>query len=153
MNAEKISCKDMESLMMALMDGELDDAKKTLVIAHLQKCSKCSLEYDELKKVKEIASEMKLKKLPEFYWDEYWKHIYNRIERGLSWLFISIGLIIVLGFSAWYLINSLIADQKMPPLLKGGIYVLLLGFIILIISILREKMLVRKVDKYREIER
>ena len=96
---------------------------------------------------------MKLKKLPEFYWDEYWKHIYNRIERGLSWLFIAIGLIIVLGFSGWHLINSLIDDQKMPPLLKGGVYILLLGFIILVISILREKMLVRKVDKYREIER
>ena len=96
---------------------------------------------------------MKFKKLPEFYWDDYWKHIYNRIERGLSWLLLSLGAIIILCFAVWQFLEKLTANQDIHPLLKGGIFIFLIGIIILLISILREKMMVRRVDKYREIER
>ena len=96
---------------------------------------------------------MKFKKLPEFYWDDYWNHIYNRIERGLSWIFISVGTIIILCFAVWEFLDKLIAQNNVHPLLKIGIFIFIIGLIILIISILREKIMVRRVDKYREIKR
>jgi len=68
-------------------------------------------------------------------------------------LFISLGAIIILCFSGWELLNALIADEKVHPLLKSGIFILMVGAVILAISILREKIMVRHVDKYREIER
>ena len=93
------------------------------------------------------------KKLPEFYWDEYWQHVYNRIERGISWIIISIGTIIVLAFLVWNALSNLISDQSINPVLKGGILLLILGLLILLVSVLREKLMVKKVDKYREVER
>ena len=96
---------------------------------------------------------MKLKKLPEFYWDEYWNHIYNRLERGISWLLISVGTIIILGFALWHMLGELIADTLINPFLKGGIFILLIGVLILAVSIIREKIMIRKVDKYREVQR
>lgn len=153
MKTQKITCDEMSLNVMALLDGELDDNKKSQVTAHLESCETCSNDYASLKKVKEVTDKMTFKKLPEFYWDDYWKHIYNRIERGLSWLFLSIGAIIILCFAGWEFLNTVIIDEQIHPFLKVGIFILMIGLIILVISILREKIMVRKVDKYKEVER
>ena len=153
MNKMKITCEEMSLKVMALLDDELDDTQISEVKDHLSSCKKCSEEYASLKKVKEVTDKMKFKKLPEFYWDDYWKHIYNRIERGLSWLLLSIGAIIVLSFAGWEFLDRLIEDSNMHPILKGGIFILTIGLMILVVSIVREKLMVRRVDKYREVER
>ena len=147
------SCKNIQIKIMALLDGELDSTELIEIRKHLDICERCSADYASLKKVKEVMGDMNFKKLPEFYWDDYWTHVYNRIERGISWLFISLGAIIILCFSGWELLNALIADQNFHPLLKCGIFILMVGAVILVISILREKIMVRRVDKYQEIER
>jgi len=153
MNKTSISCEEMSLNIMALLDEELNEDKIGDVKKHLETCEKCSIDYASIKKVKEVTAKMKFKKLPEFYWDDYWKHIYNRLERGLSWLFLSLGAIIILCFAGWEILDKLIVNQEVHPILKWGIFIFLIGIIILIISILREKLMVRRVDKYREIER
>ena len=153
MKRSDIACKEMSLNIMALLDEELDDDKIGEVKNHLETCEQCSEDYASIKRVKEVTDAMKFKKLPEYYWDDYWKHIYNRIERGLSWLLLSLGTIIILCFAGWTFIENLTANQDVHPLLKGGIFIFLVGIIILLISILHEKMMVRRVDKYREVER
>jgi predicted anti-sigma-YlaC factor YlaD len=153
MMKNKMTCDEMKVKIMALLDDELSEQDITIVKEHLQSCKQCSGEYASLKNLKEVTSSMKIKKLPEYYWDDYWTHVYNRIERGISWLLISLGVIIVLTFASWEAVTALIADQEMNPLLKGGIFVLVVGVIILIVSILREKILVKRIDKYREVKR
>ena len=149
----QLPCETIEVKVMALLDEELSEQDTIMVKEHLQACTRCSEQYASLKKLKEVTGSMKMKKLPEYYWDDYWTHIYNRIERGISWVLISLGLIIVLAFASWEVLTTLIADQEMNPLLKGGIFVLLIGSIILIVSVLREKILVKRIDKYREVKR
>lgn len=153
MTIADLTCEEMGLKVMALLDGELAESEISKVKKHLESCDHCKEIYASIKNVKEVTGEMKFKKLPEFYWDDYWTHIYNRIERGLSWLFISLGAIIVLVFASWKLLDELVTDQLMNPLLKGGIFILIIGIIILVISVVREKWLVRRVDKYKEIER
>ncbi len=153
MKRSDITCEEMSLRIMALLDEELDDDQISGVKEHLETCEKCSDDYASIKKVREVTGKMKFKKLPEFYWDDYWKHIYNRIERGLSWLFLSLGAIIILCFAGWAFLDKLIADQSIHPLFKVGIFIFMIGIIILIVSILREKLMVRRVDKYREVER
>ena len=149
----ELSCDEIEVKVMALLDGELSEQDIIIVKDHLNSCKRCSDEYASLKKLKEVTSTMKMKKLPEYYWDDYWTNVYNRLERGISWLLISLGAIIVLAFAGWEALSALIADQEMNPLLKIGIFVLLIGSVILIVSILREKLLVKRIDKYREVKR
>ena len=153
MSNNNISCEQMQLKVMALIDNELTGKEKKAVEKHLQECTKCQHDYKLLLKTKEITREMKLKKLPEMYWEEYWQHIYNRIERGISWILISIGAIIVISFAAWQMVSELIADQKLNPFFKVGIIILVAGLVILFISIVREKLMIRRVDKYKEIER
>ena len=153
MTRQKMTCDEIAIKIMALVDEELPDAEKKSVLDHIAVCERCAGEYASLKKLKEVTGEMKMKKLPEFYWDEYWSHVYNRLERGFSWILISVGVIVIFGFIIWEMLGRLVADPVMNPLLKGAIYILLLGVIILLVSLIREKLMVRKVDKYREVER
>jgi len=147
------SSTDMNIKIMAFIDKELS-TKDMLEIKKLIDREKLYRDkYNELMKLKEVTSDMKFKKLPDMYWDEYWHHIYNRIERGISWILISIGAIIVIFFALWGFVNELITDQQLNPILKIGILILLLGAIILLISVIREKLMVRRLDKYREVER
>jgi hypothetical protein len=147
------TCDELALKIMALVDDELPEDEKKQICAHIKTCTTCAREYASLTKLKGVTGEMKMKKLPEFYWDEYWQHIYNRIERGISWLLISIGTIIILGYVLWQALGELIADEQINPLVKGGIFILLIGVLILLVSVIREKIMVRKVDRYREVER
>jgi hypothetical protein len=96
---------------------------------------------------------MRLAKLPEEYWSAYWTNVYNRIERGVGWMFFSIGAIIAVSFAVYESLKQFFDNPEVPLLLKIGISSLLFGSIVLLISVFREKWILRRVDKYRSIER
>ncbi len=139
--------------IMAYLDQELSAEESTLIkqkIATDLQYQKC---YNQLRKLKEVTGAMKFKILPDMYWDEYWQQVYNRLERGISWILISLGAIIVMTFALWTAATELLADQAIHPILKFGIFILIIGGVVLFVSILREKLMVRRVDKYKEVER
>ncbi len=148
-----ISCEDMGIRVMALTDGELGVEEVREVKGHIETCEHCKDKYQSLTQLKNILGEMEMKKLPEMYWDEYWTHIYNRMERGIAWILFSLGSIIIGIFVFWQMISGLLEDKVMHPLMKAGIFLLLAGTVILIVSVVREKFMIKKVDKYREVER
>jgi len=148
MNKQEIRLK-----IMAYFDGELPAEEHKNIEELIKNDPQYGEVYDTLKRIKEVTQEMKFKQLPDMYWDEYWTHVYNRIERGVSWILLSIGAIIIGLFATWHFLESLIADSKIPPLLKVGIFVFLAGLLVLLISVVREKLMIRRIDKYREVER
>ena len=110
-------------------------------------------EFEEQKRVKEVLSNMMLKNPSQEIWEGYWLGIYNRIERGLAWIIISIGAVLFLGFSVIKFIETLYLDSTVPVIMKIGIYAISFGLVILVVSLLRERIFSLKHDKYREIQR
>lgn len=110
-------------------------------------------EYEEQKRIKEVLKQMKLKNPSVEVWDSYWLGIYNRIERGLAWIMVSVGVLIILGFAALEFVNFIINDNTTPVLLKTGIIILVFGIFVLLFSVGREKFFTHKHDKYKEIQR
>jgi len=60
---------------------------------------------------------------------------------------------VVLFFAGFKAVQSVLADARMPWLVKGAIVALLAGGVILFVSVLREKLFTRKTDKYKEVQR
>jgi len=139
--------------IMAYLDRELPEAENALLEQKIAADPRYQKSYNQLKKLKEVTGAMKFKILPDMYWDEYWRNVYNRLERGISWILVSLGAIIVMTFAVWTAITELLADHTINPVLKSGIFILIIGGVILFVSVLREKLMVRKVDKYKEVER
>ena len=96
---------------------------------------------------------MNLKKPPEETWDRYWGGVYARLERGIAWILISLGAAVLIAFAAYHAVLAFLEDTSSPLLLKIALAALVLGGAVLLVSVIREKLVLRKSDKYREVVR
>ena len=96
---------------------------------------------------------MTLKKPSKDIWEDYWSSVYNRLERKIGWIALSIGLIILIGIGVYPAIKDLFVNPETPLILKIGILVFGAGGIIVFISILREQLFFRKKERYKEVEK
>ena len=148
MNHQKI-----KELISSYNDGELNQEQKKKVEKHLEDCPECRKELEEMRKFEEVMSQMELKKPPEEVWKRYWASVYNRLERRIGWILLSIGAMIILFFGGYKMIEGIIVDPSTPLLLKVGILTALGGIVVLLVSILREQIFVRKRERYKEVEK
>jgi membrane-anchored glycerophosphoryl diester phosphodiesterase (GDPDase) len=105
------------------------------------------------KQVDFILKKVELKQSPKEAWEKYEKSVYNRLERKVGWILLSIGAMILLFFGGYKLIESIIKDPGCPVLLKIGILAALAGVVILIVSLTREQLFSYKRERYKEIEK
>ena len=76
-----------------------------------------------------------------------------RLERGLAWILFSIGAIILLTYSGFKAVESIISDPQLAGILKAAILMVIGGSVILLVSVVREKLFTRKSDPYKEVQR
>ena len=96
---------------------------------------------------------MALKPAPDEVWDSYWASVYSRFERGVGWIFASIGAIILLAYGAWKGVEDLLADTALPWFIKAALLALLFGLIVLLVSVGREKLFIGSRERYKDVER
>lgn len=148
-----MSDKKFIELVEKYFENELTSKEQTELENLLQNSKDLKEEFEEQKKVKEVLTRMKLKNPSREAWDSYWMGVYNRIERGLAWIVISIGALLFFGYASYEAVNAFINDTQAPPLAKLGITLLIFGALILIFSLIREKIFTSKRDKYKEVQR
>ncbi len=135
------------------LDGDITTEEQTELDSILNTDSGLKEEFEEQVRIKGVLKKMKLKNPSVEVWDSYWLGVYNRLERGLAWILVSIGAIILIGYGAYEAISEMLQDTSTPGFVKIGISALLTGGVILLFSIVREKLFTRKHDKYKEIQR
>jgi len=149
-----MSCEEFKPMITGYLDGQLSPDQQQRLETHLSTCRDCTRELAELRELKENLAMIKFKEPSDAELDRYWDSIYNRLERGLGWILSSAGAIIVLCYAGFKLIEQVIKDPSIALLFKIGLMALVFGAVILFVSLLRERLAVRKVDKYsKEIER
>ncbi len=94
-----------------------------------------------------------LKKPSSEAWKKYEESIYNRLERKVGWIFLSIGAMTLLFFGGYKLVEGLIKDPSSSLILKIGILVVLAGVVIMLVSLAREQLFSYKKERYKEIEK
>jgi ferric-dicitrate binding protein FerR (iron transport regulator) len=143
----------VQGLMMGALDGEISAEEQRELDGILARDSEVRAEWDRLKRVKEVTGAMTYREPPEEIWDEYWVSVYNRTERGIAWILVSMGGVVVLAYGAWKFLETLWADANAPGFLKLAIMAVAVGLIVLAISVIREKLFTNRRDPYKEIER
>lgn len=143
----------IKELISSYYDGELDGEQKKIVEEHLKECSECREEFEGMNKLEEVMSKMEFKKPPKEVWKLYWASVYNRLERRIGWILLSLGAMILLFFGGYKMVEGIIQDPSAPLFLKVGILVFLGGVVVLLVSIIREQFFVRKRERYKEVEK
>lgn len=145
--------QQIKELISSYYDEELDEEQKKIIKKHLEDCPECQKEYEEMGKFEEVMSKMELKKPPKEAWKVYWTSVYNRLERRIGWILFSIGVMILLFFGGYKIVEEIIKDPSISFLLKVGILAVLGGVVVLLVSLIREQLFVRKRERYKEVEK
>ena len=149
-----MSCDEFESMISAYVDGELPEDWRRELEEHLAGCESCQAELAEEKALKEELDMIKFTEPTDAELQRYWSGVYNRLERGIGWVLLSVGAIVLLCFGGFKLVEQVIRDPQLAWWVKGGVLAAIFGTVILFVSLLRERLAVRHVDKYsKEIER
>jgi len=142
-----------QQLLMGAVDGELTPEQQLEFNQLIEAYPHLKDEWQEYAKLKEVVKTMKLKTPPDEVWDRYWLGVYNRLERGIAWILFSVGAIILITYGIYHFIETLIVDQQLSGIVKFGIVAVIAGVVILLISVAREKLIVRQKDPYKEVKR
>ena len=141
------------NLIERYFDDELSDLESIEFNRLLNSHEEFRREFEEQKKVKEVLKTMKMKNPSSELWDGYWEKTYNRMERGLGWLAIFLGALILLAFASIEFVDQFYSNNSTPLIIKIGVTSLVFGFLVLLFSVIREKFFTHKSDKYKEIQR
>ena len=71
-----------------------------------------------------------------------------RTGRRIGWLLFVLGVLVVASYAAY----AFAADDVIPAFLKTAIAAVVVGMVLLFISVLRQRLIARKTDKYEEVE-
>lgn len=140
-------------LMMAEIDGEISSTDRLELKALLSKHPELKNELEEFLRLKEVTATMKLKEPDQNVWQSYWYNVYNRMERGIAWLVLAIAAGILIAFGIYSVVHEVWLAGDIPVFVKIGIFGLILGFVLLLISIGREKVFLWRNERYKEIRR
>ena len=142
---------DIKKLVASYHEDVLDSSQKRQVEEHIRTCPECQKEFEETQKFEEVMGKMAFKKPPKETWEVYWTSVYSRLERGIGWIFISIGAMILLFFGGYMMVEAIIQDPEIPVLLKVGILAVMAGVVVLVVSFGRERLFVDKRERYKEV--
>ena len=78
---------------------------------------------------------------------------FRAVERGIGWILISLGAVVLISYILWHVIDAMMGAAIVPWYLKGAILALLVGILIIVVSVVREKILTAEKDPYGEVDR
>ena len=153
MNMHKHENEDIQRLMMAVLDGEATPEREQELRRLLDTDTELRREFDEMKTLKHTTMKTQLTEPDGTLWTSYWMNTYARIERGLGWILFSAGATLLLLFGAWEITKEWLADPDLPVWVKTAGILLGAGSIILLVSVIREKLFLHKNERYKDIQK
>jgi ferric-dicitrate binding protein FerR (iron transport regulator) len=139
-------------LMMAALDDEIGAAERAELENLVARDPALRDEWARLARVKEATSTMAMREPAPEIWDRYWMSVYNRTERKLAWLLVGFGAVLLLAYWLWHVVpvlaERLFNATDVPVVVRAGVAAILTGGVLLIVSVIREQLSVRRTDTY-----
>ena len=128
------------------IDGELTQQQRQRVELHCESCAECREQLEGLMELREQVSGARLSVLGEDTWRENMTEV--RTTRGIGWILLIGGLLAIGGIG----IYQFIMDNSIELHMKIIVSAIYGGGALLFISVLRQRLIERKTDKYKDVE-
>ncbi len=142
-------CESFKGLLVGLLDAELTPDETRQINQHLSRCAACRKEYEELRETSGKLSAISFQEPGDKILAEVWKSPYSRAVRNTSLVMIVGGYAALIGYGLFELLTN--GKEELPA--KLGLAAIVLGFLILLVQLVRERVKTYKTDPYKEIER
>ncbi len=136
-------------LLSGYIDGELTQQDKQRVRLHCEACEQCRNELTELEALRKAVGETRLSDIGKDTWRENMNDSAVRTSRGIGWLLFIGGLLIAAGYGIYEFIRELESIPTIALMIIGGVYG---GLLLLFVSVLRQRLIERRTDKYEDVE-
>ena len=142
-----------KDLLMAYLDDEISDEEKVELEQHLTECEECTKELADFKSLKSITDDISLYRPEDEVFDQYWSSKYNRMERSVGWILLSISCMAMLFYGGYMLVEEIIDDPTLSWVFKAALIAFIAALSILLVSVLRERLNNRKNNRYKDVRR
>ena len=142
------NCHSVDELLSGYLDGELTQQERQRVEVHVGGCQHCSARLRELGKLRASIGKLQLNGIAEEEWKQMMNDAVARTARGVGWLLVIGGVLAMVGYIGY----EFVLTHADPPLIKWAVGALYLGFAVLLLSVLRQRFVARRKDKYKDVE-
>jgi len=130
------------------LDGELTQQQRQKVELHLEQCTQCSRLMVDLQELRGRMHGAQLSPVGADQWRENMEDSGVQMSKGIGWvLLIGAALVMFTIIAAHFL-----ADDSISGFMKFLISAFYLGWAALFVSVLRQRLIERKSDKYKDVE-
>lgn len=148
MQNDRISDQHVGERLSGYLDGELTQQERQRIDLHLEACDECTKLLGELTELRTRMGESALGGPGEDRWRESMDDGGVQLSRGIGWILVIAAALILGGMAVVHFIADPGIDGGMK-LLIGGFY---LGLAALFVSVLRQRLIESKTDKYKDVE-
>lgn len=135
-------------LLSGFVDGELTQQQRQLVTLHCEQCSECRENLANLRELRQRIGKAKLSEVGEDKWRETMDDPTVQTTRSIGWLLFIAGLLVVAGIG----LAGFIFSDEIPAGVKLILIAIYGGLATLLYSVLRQRLIERKTDKYKDVE-
>jgi len=135
-------------MLSGFVDGELTQQQRQRVTLHCENCAQCRDNLESLRVLRERIAGSGLSEIGEDKWRESMNETTVETTRGVGWLLFIAGLLVAAGIG---LVGFIFSDE-IPVAMKLLITAVYGGLGLLLFSVLRQRLIERKTDKYKDVE-
>lgn len=139
--------------LLTYAEGELETAQAAAVAAHLEACADCRATVERFRREARVLSGIRLREAPPEPWEEFWRSGYNRLERGAGWIVLAIGVALLGGWGLYHGIAALLRADAIPVWIRAGILAVGFGLLLLLGSVVRERLYAERRTRYKHVVR
>jgi anti-sigma factor RsiW len=143
------NCERYRHLLVGLLDRELDPKESAEVNEHLMRCPECREEYEKLRETSGKLESIAFEEPSDEVLRRLWRNPFSRLGR------ISGIILIVAGYAALicYALFEFFTNGKENFWVRVPVAAIVVGFLILLLLVILERVKTYRKDPYREIER
>lgn len=135
-------------MLSGFVDGELTQQERQRVTLHCEQCDECRQNLTELRELRERIGKAHLSEVGEDKWRENMNDPTVQTTRGIGWLLFIAGILAIAGVGLY----EFIVEDSMPTWVKLIVTAIYGGLAVLLFSVLRQRIIERKTDKYKDVE-
>lgn len=142
-------CDDYKGLLVGLLDHELTPDEAREANDHLIRCAGCRVEYERLRESTGRLRALSYQEPGDTIIAEVWRSPYSRAARQASLAMILGGYLLLIGYALFEFFTA--GSEALP--VKIGLAAIVIGVLVLLALLIRERVRTYATDPYKEIER
>jgi len=142
------TCDSMNELISGYIDNELTQQQSQRVSLHLEGCDCCTKLYRDLLDIKTRTGKIDMPQLEEEKIIALLEEPTSNALANIGWIALVIG---GLGLMLWHWVTFW-QDDSVPTLVKVLLTLVEAGVMLLFISVLRQRLISRKTDRYKDVQ-